>query len=50
MDAKLILKMIELLIEKGVPAFIEWNDGTQIENPTVEDFEALKVKKMRDKE
>ena len=50
MNTALIIKLIELLIEKGVPAFIEWNDGTQIENPTMEDFEALKVKKMDEKE
>lgn len=47
--AILIVNMINLIIEKGLPAYIEWQDGVKIENPTLDDFEALKVKKMSEK-
>lgn len=52
MDSKkaaLVLKVFELLLEKGVPAYMKFTDGTTIENPTIEDFEKLKVKKMSEK-
>lgn len=47
--AVLIVSAIDLLLTKGIPTYIEWQDGVKLENPTIEDFEALKVKKMSDK-
>jgi hypothetical protein len=49
MDPVLILGIISLIIEKGVPAYLEWQDGMKLENPTVEDIENLKVKKISEK-
>lgn len=37
----LILKIIELIISKGVPAYIEWSDGMKLKDPTLEDIEGL---------
>jgi hypothetical protein len=53
MDAQkavLIVNLIDLILSKGVPAYMEWQDGVKLENPTIEDFEALKVKTMDEKE
>jgi hypothetical protein len=49
MDANIVLALISLIMEKGIPAYIQWQDGVKLENPTLEDFEALKVKKMSEK-
>lgn len=47
--AILAINLIDLLITKGIPVYIEWQDGSKLENPTIEDFEKLKVKKMSEK-
>jgi len=39
--ALIILKLIELILSKGVPAYLEWSDGMSIKNPTLEDIEGL---------
>jgi hypothetical protein len=49
MEAALILGIVSLIIEKGVPAFLEWQDGTKLEDPTLLDIENLKVVSMSDK-
>ena len=52
MDAQTLLiavRLLEMVAEKGIPAFIKWQDGTEIDQPTLEDFENLKVKKMSEK-
>jgi hypothetical protein len=49
MTPELILAAITLILEKGVPFVMKFNDGTKLENPTIEDFEKLKVKGMREK-
>lgn len=48
--AVLIVNIINLIIEKGIPAYIEWKDGMSLTEPTLEDFDALKVQKMSEKE
>jgi len=47
--ALIIVNIMNLMVEKGIPAFIEWNDGTALDDPTIEDFEKLKVKTMAGK-
>lgn len=47
--AILAINLIDLILTKGIPAYIEWQDGVKLENPTIEDFEKLKVKKMSEK-
>lgn len=49
MKEALLINLIGLILEKGVPAFIKWQDGVELANPTLEDLEALKVKKMSEK-
>jgi|TARA_Y100000310_G_scaffold182326_1_gene182417 hypothetical protein len=49
MSASLILAIVSLIFEKGVPDYLEWKDGVKLENPTLKDIEALKVVKMSDK-
>ena len=39
--ALIILKIIELILDKGLPAYIEWSNGMKIENPTLEDIAKL---------
>lgn len=39
--ALIIIKIIELIISKGIPAYMEWADGMAIQNPTIEDIEEL---------
>jgi hypothetical protein len=41
MKAMLILAMIELILTKGIPAYIAWKDGVKLEDPTLEDVKAL---------
>jgi hypothetical protein len=41
MKAMLILAMIELILTKGIPAYIAWKDGVTLEDPTLEDVKAL---------
>ena len=48
--AVLIVNIINLIIEKGIPAYIEWKDGVSLTEPTLDDFEVLKVQKMSEKE
>jgi hypothetical protein len=48
--AVIAVNVIELILEKGIPAYMKWQDGMELENPTLADFEALKVKKMSEKE
>ena len=47
--ALIILNLMDLIMTKGIPAYIQWQDGVKLENPTIEDFEGLKVKRMSDK-
>ena len=49
-NANLLLNAIEILLTRGIPIYMEWANGDKLENPTIEDFEALKVKKMSEKE
>lgn len=49
MNAEIILAAIALILEKGIPAYMEWQDGVKLEDPTLEDFENLKVKTMAEK-
>lgn len=44
------LRILDMILEKGLPALIKWQDGTVLENPTAEDFENLKVKTFEEKE
>lgn len=47
--ALIILSIIELIITKGIPAYMEWSDGMKIENPSLADIEALmNIKKPED--
>jgi len=39
--ALIILAIIQLILEKGIPAYLEWSDGMSIKNPTLEDIEKL---------
>lgn len=39
--ALIILKIIELILSKGIPAYMEWADGMKIQNPTLVDIEKL---------
>jgi len=39
--ATLIIGLIRLLIEKGVPVYMEWADGMELKDPTLEDIQAL---------
>jgi hypothetical protein len=48
--ALIAIKILDLVIEKGIPAFIAWNDGTEITDPTADALDALKVKKMSEKQ
>jgi hypothetical protein len=41
MKAMLILAMIELILTKGIPAYIAWKDGVTLEDPTLDDIKAL---------
>lgn len=49
MKPELILALISLVLEKGLPTYIKWQDGVSLTDPTLDDFENLKVKGMRDK-
>ncbi len=40
-EAVMILYIMNLIMAKGVPAFIRWKDGTKLEDPTLEEVEAL---------
>lgn len=46
--AILIVHLLELILAKGVPAYIEWQDGVYLNNPTAEDFEKLKVEYLEE--
>jgi len=48
--ALLSLQIIALILEKGVPAYLQWQDGATLTNPTLEDIVALRVKKISEKE
>ena len=51
-EAKLLeagIVLLGTLAEKGVPALIRWNDGTEITDLTPEELDKLKVKKMSEK-
>jgi hypothetical protein len=53
MDAQtaiIAVNLIDLILTKGIPAYMEWQDGVKLDNPTLADFEALKVKTMDEKE
>ena len=39
--ALIVLKIIELILARGVPAYMEWSNGMSIENPTLENIEGL---------
>lgn len=41
--AVLIVNLIDLIMTKGIPAYMKWQDGMELKDPTIEDFEALKV-------
>lgn len=49
MKAELIVAAISLILEKGIPTYMKWQDGMELTDPTIEDFEKLKVKGMREK-
>lgn len=41
-NAMLVLALIRLLVEKGIPAYIEWKDGQKLEGDvTLERIEEL---------
>ena len=49
MSEALILKLIELIIAKGVPIAMTWKDGMSISNPTEADIQSLlDIKKPED--
>jgi len=44
MNPAVIVAIIELLLEKGVPAFVKLMGTLQTDNPTADEIRALKVK------
>ena len=47
--ALIILKIIELILDKGIPAYMEWSDGMSIKDPPLEDIEKLlQIKRPED--
>ena len=44
MKTALVLKIIEILLQDGVPALVQIFQGLKNDNPTLEDIEALHEK------